>query len=231
MSIDKILIANRGEIAVRIIQTCRQLQIKTVAIYSDADRWSKAVQMADEAIHIGSVDLQDSYLNAEKIIRVAKKSGAQAIHPGYGFLAEQASFAEQVVSAGLIFIGAPASAMRLMGSKSAAKQTMIKAGVPCVPGYQAEDQDAKILLKAAEKIGFPVLIKAVSGGGGKGMKIVHNADDFSKQLESAQREALNAFADDRVILEKYITRPKHIEVQVFADSHGQVVHLFERDCS
>ncbi len=231
MSIHKILIANRGEIAVRIIQTCRRLQIKTVAVYSDADRWSKAVQMADEAIHIGSVDLQDSYLNADKIIQAAKEVGAQAIHPGYGFLSEQPDFAAKVVTAGLVFIGAPASAMRLMGSKSAAKQTMIKAGVPCVPGYQDDDQDQQVLFKAAEKIGFPVLIKAVSGGGGKGMKIVNNADDFIKQLESAQREARNAFGDDRVILEKYITRPKHIEVQVFADSYGQVVHLFERDCS
>ncbi|MCX7544619.1 acetyl/propionyl/methylcrotonyl-CoA carboxylase subunit alpha [Marinicella sp. S6413] len=231
MSIKKILIANRGEIAVRIIETCRRLGIRTVAVYSDADRYSKAVNMADEAVYLGGVSLSDSYLNAQKIIQAARDCDADAIHPGYGFLSEQADFAEQVDQAGLIFIGAPAEAMRLMGSKSAAKQTMLAAGVPCVPGYQDDNQDADLLLKEAINIGFPVLIKAVSGGGGKGMKIVEHADDFEKQLSSAQREARNAFGDDRVILEKYITRPKHIEVQVFADSQGQVVHLYERDCS
>ncbi|MCW8870964.1 MAG: ATP-grasp domain-containing protein, partial [Proteobacteria bacterium] len=231
MSIKKILIANRGEIAVRIIDTCRQLGIRTVAVYSDADRYSKAVKMADEAVYLGGVSLADSYLNGEKIIKAALDCQAQAIHPGYGFLSEQAEFASQVVEAGLIFIGAPAEAMRLMGSKSAAKKTMLAADVPCVPGYQGDDQSPDLLAKEAGKIGFPVLIKAVSGGGGKGMKIVETAKDFEKQLESAQREARNAFGDDRVILEKYITRPKHIEVQVFADNHGQVVHLFERDCS
>lgn len=231
MSIKKILIANRGEIAVRIIDTCRQLGIRTVAVYSDADRYSKAVNMADEAVYLGGVSLADSYLNGEKIIKAALDCQAEAIHPGYGFLSEQAEFAQQVNQAGLIFIGAPAEAMRLMGSKSAAKKTMLAADVPCVPGYQGDHQSPDLLAKEAEKIGFPVLIKAVSGGGGKGMKIVDTAEDFEKQLESAQREARNAFGDDRVILEKYITRPKHIEVQVFADSHGNVVHLFERDCS
>ncbi|KAA3639306.1 MAG: ATP-grasp domain-containing protein [Proteobacteria bacterium] len=231
MSIKKILIANRGEIAVRIIETCRQLGIRTVAIYSDADRYCKAVSMADEAFHLGGVALADSYLNGEKIIQTALNCHADAIHPGYGFLAEQADFAQQVEQAGLIFIGAPAQAMRLMGSKSAAKKTMLTAEVPCVPGYQGDDQDPELLLKEATKIGFPVLIKAVSGGGGKGMKIVEQAADFAVQLSSAQREARNAFGDDQVILEKYITQPKHIEVQVFADAHGQVVHLFERDCS
>jgi len=231
MPIKKILIANRGEIAVRIIDTCRQLGIRTVAVYSDADRYSKAVNMADEAVHLGGVALSDSYLNGNKIIQAAKDCQADAIHPGYGFLSEQAEFAQQVDDAGLIFIGAPAEAMRLMGSKSAAKRTMLAADVPCVPGYQGDDQATDLLQKEAKNIGFPVLIKAVSGGGGKGMKIVESADEFEKQLSSAQREARNAFGDDRVILEKYITRPKHIEVQVFADSQGNVVHLFERDCS
>ncbi len=231
MSIKKILIANRGEIAVRIIDTCRQLGIRTVAVYSDADRYSKAVNRADEAVYLGGVALSESYLNGDKIIRAARDCAADAIHPGYGFLSEQADFAQQVVDAGLIFIGAPAEAMRLMGSKSAAKQTMLAADVPCVPGYQGDDQSPELLAQEADKIGFPVLIKAVSGGGGKGMKIVESAADFDKQLQSAQREARNAFGDDRVILEKYITKPKHIEVQVFADSQGHVVHLFERDCS
>jgi 3-methylcrotonyl-CoA carboxylase alpha subunit len=231
MSIKKILIANRGEIAVRIIETCRQMGIRTVAVYSDADRYSKAVSMADEAVYLGGVALSDSYLNGDKIIQAAQDCQADAIHPGYGFLSEQADFAKKVDKAGLIFIGAPAQAMRLMGSKSAAKKTMLAAEVPCVPGYQGDDQSPELLAQEADKIGFPVLIKAVSGGGGKGMKIVESAADFEKQLQSAQREARNAFGDDRVILEKYITKPKHIEVQVFADSHGQVVHLFERDCS
>lgn len=231
MSINKILIANRGEIAVRIVQTCRQLNIKTVAIFSDADRYAKHVEVADESVHIGSTDLADSYLNIEKIIQIAQQTGCDAVHPGYGFLSERAAFADALNEAGIIFIGAPKQALQLMGSKSAAKQTMIKAGVPCVPGYQDEDQDISTLSGAAEEIGFPILIKAVAGGGGKGMKIVHSANEFSDQLDSAKREAMNAFGDDHVILEKYITKPKHIEVQVFADSHGNVVHLFERDCS
>lgn len=231
MSINKILIANRGEIAVRIIETCRQLNIKTVAVFSDPDRHAKHVQMADEACHIGSTDLADSYLNIDKIIAAAKNYGADAVHPGYGFLSERANFAEALKDAGLIFIGAPAEALRLMGSKSAAKQTMLQADVPCVPGYQEDDQAEATLQQAADQIGYPILIKAVAGGGGKGMKIVHNKDEFINQLNSAKREAMNAFGDDHVILEKYITKPKHIEVQVFADSHGHVVHLFERDCS
>ncbi|MCX7555012.1 ATP-grasp domain-containing protein [Marinicella sp. S1101] len=231
MSIKKILIANRGEIAVRIIQTCRQLGIKTVAVFADADRNAKHVDMADESVHLGNTDLADSYLNIDKIIAAAKHTDADAVHPGYGFLSERASFATALAEEGIKFIGAPADALRLMGSKSAAKQTMIKAGVPCVPGYQEEDQDPKVLAHAASEIGFPVLIKAVAGGGGKGMKIVHEKADFLTQLDSAKREAMNAFGDDQVILEKYITKPKHIEVQVFADQHGNVVHLFERDCS
>ncbi len=231
MQISKILIANRGEIAVRIINTCRLMKIKTVAVYSDADRYAKHVQMADEACHIGSTELSDSYLNIDKIIAAAIKHGAEAVHPGYGFLSERATFATALNAAGLIFIGAPVKALQLMGSKSAAKQTMILADVPCVPGYQEDDQAVETLQQAAEDVGYPILIKAVAGGGGKGMKIVHHADEFVDQLNSAKREAMNAFGDDQVILEKYITRPKHIEVQVFADSHGHVVHLFERDCS
>ena len=229
--IKKILIANRGEIAVRVMQTCRRLNIATVAVYSEADRHAKHVAMADEAVCLGSVVLADSYLNIEKIIQAAKDTGADAIHPGYGFLSERATFAKAVVDAGLIFIGAPASAMELMGSKSAAKISMIAANVPCVPGYQDADQSEDVLFDAAKEIGFPVLIKATAGGGGKGMKIVETEADFLSQLSSAKREAKNAFGDDEVILEKYITAPKHIEVQVFADSHGNVVHLFERDCS
>ena len=227
----KILIANRGEIAVRVMQTCRRLNIATVAVYSEADRHAKHVAMADEAVCLGSVVLADSYLNIEKIIQAAKDTGADAIHPGYGFLSERATFAKAVVDAGLIFIGAPASAMELMGSKSAAKISMIAANVPCVPGYQDADQSEDVLFDAAKEIGFPVLIKATAGGGGKGMKIVETEAEFLSQLASAKREAKNAFGDDEVILEKYITAPKHIEVQVFADSHGNVVHLFERDCS
>ena len=220
MPISKILIANRGEIAVRIINTCRHLNIKTVAIFSTADRYAKHVKMADESYFIGTTDLADSYLNIEKIIKLAKQCGADAVHPGYGFLSERASFAEALSAAGIVFIGAPAEALRLMGSKSAAKQTMLKANVPCVPGYQDEDQSEAVLQQAAAQIGYPVLIKAVAGGGGKGMKIVHQDKDFIGQLSSAKREAMNAFGDDQVILEKYITQPKHIEVQVFADAHG-----------
>lgn len=231
MSIKKILIANRGEIAVRIIHTCRQLKIRTVAVYSDADRHARHVHMADESCHLGTTDLADSYLNVEKIVQAAKDHDADAVHPGYGFLSERPSLAKALQQAGILFIGAPVEALELMGSKSAAKQTMLQADVPCVPGYQDADQSTEVLANAADEIGYPVLIKAVAGGGGKGMKIVHEAKDFINQLQSAQREAMNAFGDDQVILEKYITRPKHIEVQVFADQHGHVLHLFERDCS
>jgi len=231
MPISKILIANRGEIAVRIINTCRRLNIKTVAVYADADRCSKHVKMADESCYLGTTDLADSYLNIDKIIKAAKQHQVDAVHPGYGFLSERPVFAEALKEAGIRFIGAPVEALRLMGSKSAAKQTMIQADVPCVPGYQEDDQSEEVLQKAANDIGYPVLIKAVAGGGGKGMKVVTEAKEFLSQLSSAKREAMNAFGDDQVILEKYITKPKHIEVQVFADSHGHVVHLFERDCS
>jgi len=187
--------------------------------------------MADECCHLGTTELADSYLNVEKIVQAAIDHGADAVHPGYGFLSERPALAKALKKAGILFIGAPVEALELMGSKSAAKQTMLQADVPCVPGYQDADQSTEVLAKAADEIGYPVLIKAVAGGGGKGMKIVHQAKDFTNQLKSAQREAMNAFGDDQVILEKYITQPKHIEVQVFADQHGHVVHLFERDCS
>ncbi|MCF6300487.1 MAG: ATP-grasp domain-containing protein [Proteobacteria bacterium] len=231
MQITKILIANRGEISCRIIETCRRMKIRTVAIYSDSDRHARHVLMADESAYLGASDPSESYLNIEKIIDVAKTHQVDAIHPGYGFLSERGKFAQAVKDSGLIFIGAPIEALELMGSKSAAKLTMEKSGVPCVPGYHGDDQTDLVLYTEAKKIGFPVLIKAVSGGGGKGMKIVEKTTDFKEMLLSAQREAQKAFGDDRVILEKYIRKPKHIEVQVFADSHGQIVHLYERDCS
>ncbi|WP_395376438.1 acetyl/propionyl/methylcrotonyl-CoA carboxylase subunit alpha [Marinicella sp. W31] len=231
MSIKKILIANRGEIACRIIQTCRQLGITTVAVYSQADRYARHVAFADEAYYIGPSAPDQSYLNIEQLIAIAKESKVDAVHPGYGFLSERSAFAEAVAEAGLVFIGAPISALQLMGSKSAAKQSMEAAGVPCVPGYHGDNQDAEFLAEQATAIGFPVLIKAVAGGGGKGMKIVSNDSEFIDALNSAKREAIKAFGDDAVILEKYIEHPRHIEVQVFADTQGNVVHLFERDCS
>ena len=231
MSIKKILIANRGEIACRIIQTCRQLGIRTVAVYSQADRYARHVALADEAHEIGPSAPDQSYLNIERLIAVAQASNADAVHPGYGFLSERSAFAEAVANAGLIFIGAPISALQLMGSKSAAKQSMEAAGVPCVPGYHGDNQDAEYLAQKAGEIGFPILIKAVAGGGGKGMKIVSKDAEFADALNSAKREAIKAFGDDAVILEKYIEHPRHIEVQVFADTQGNVVHLFERDCS
>ena len=231
MSIKKILIANRGEIACRIIQTCRKLGILTVAVYSQADRYARHVAMADEAHYIGPSAPDQSYLNIGALIEVAKKASVDAIHPGYGFLSERSAFAEATDAAGLIFIGAPIPALQLMGSKSAAKQSMEAAGVPCVPGYHGDQQDKIFLAEQASLIGFPVLIKAVAGGGGKGMKIVSAETEFADALQSAKREAIKAFGDDAVIIEKYIEHPRHIEVQVFADTQGNVVHLFERDCS
>lgn len=231
MPIQKVLIANRGEIACRIIQTCRRLQVATVAVYSSVDRYSRHVEMADESYYLGGADPVDSYLNIKKIIQVAKQAKVDAIHPGYGFLSERSLFAKAVDKAGMIFIGAPIKALEAMGSKSAAKHIMQEAGVPCVPGYHGDNQDINWLQEQADKIGYPLLIKAVSGGGGKGMKIVESSADFPEALSSARREAQKSFADDAVILEKYIQNPRHVEVQVFADSHGNVVHLFERDCS
>ncbi|MDP1752435.1 MAG: acetyl/propionyl/methylcrotonyl-CoA carboxylase subunit alpha, partial [Reyranella sp.] len=227
----KILIANRGEIACRVIKTARRLGIKTVAVYSDADRNARHVAMADEAVHIGPSAARESYLVAEKIIEAAKRTGAQAVHPGYGFLSENAGFAEACAKAGLVFIGPPPAAIRAMGSKSEAKKIMEKAKVPLVPGYHGDDQSPDLLANEAARIGFPVLIKASAGGGGKGMRVVEGAEKFADALAGAKREAKAAFADDHVLVEKYLTRPRHIEIQVFADGHGNCVYLFERDCS
>ena len=235
MKIKKILIANRGEIACRIIHTCKKMGIHTVAIYAEIERHAKHVKIADEAYLITGDTPTAAYLNADKIISCAKQNKVDAIHPGYGFLSETTEFAQAIIDAGLIFIGAPVEALELMGSKAAAKQTMIAAGVPCVPGYHdnlnSSEQDNDLLQQKANNVGYPLLIKASAGGGGKGMKIVNSSDQFSEALNSAKREALKSFGNDHVILERFITQPKHIEVQVFADSHGNVVHLFERDCS
>ncbi len=228
---EKILIANRGEIAVRVARTCRRLGVRTVAVYSDADAGALHVGACDEALRIGPAAARESYLSIERIVEAAQRSGAQAVHPGYGFLSENARFAEACGAAGLVFIGPPASAIRAMGSKSAAKALMEKAGVPLVPGYHGEAQDLDTLRREAQRIGFPVLIKASAGGGGKGMRIVERAEDLDAAVSGAKREAASAFADDRVLLEKYLTRPRHIEMQVFADDHGNAIHLFERDCS
>ena len=227
----KILIANRGEIACRIMRTARRLGIKTVAVYSEADRDAMHVGLADEAFFIGPAPARESYLDGDKIREAAQKAGAQAIHPGYGFLSENAAFAESCASAGIVFIGPPAAAIRAMGDKAQAKALMEKAGVPLVPGYHGSDQDAALLAEKAAAMGYPVLIKASAGGGGKGMKIAAHAAEFAAQLASAKREALSAFGDDRVLIEKYFTRTRHVEVQIFADSEGHCVHLFDRDCS
>jgi 3-methylcrotonyl-CoA carboxylase alpha subunit len=227
----KILIANRGEIACRVITTARRLGIKTVAVYSDADRTARHVAMADEAVHIGPSPARESYLVADRIIAAARHTGVQAIHPGYGFLSENAGFAEACAKSGIVFIGPPPSAIHAMGSKSEAKKIMEKAKVPLVPGYHGDDQAPALLAKEAERIGFPVLIKASAGGGGKGMRVVEEAAKFADALAGAKREAKASFADDHVLVEKYLTRPRHIEIQVFADSHGNCLYLFERDCS
>ncbi|KAH8920886.1 hypothetical protein BT69DRAFT_1283611 [Atractiella rhizophila] len=227
----KILIANRGEIACRVIRTAKKLGIRTVAVFSEADRDSMHVRMADEAYCIGPPLASESYLDGEKIIRVCKRSGAQAVHPGYGFLSENASFAQRLKEEGLTFIGPPSSAIVSMGSKSESKTIMLAANVPCVPGYHGTDQSTARLADEAEKIGYPVLVKAVHGGGGKGMKIVMKREEFESQLGSARREAMKAFGNDDVLVEKYLSTPRHVEVQVFGDTHGNYVHLFERDCS
>ncbi|HEY5598149.1 MAG TPA: acetyl-CoA carboxylase biotin carboxylase subunit [Kiloniellales bacterium] len=228
---DKILIANRGEIACRVMRTARRLGVQTVAVYSEADAGAMHVAIADEAYPIGPAPAAESYLRGEAIIAAAKRAGARAIHPGYGFLSENADFAQACGDAGLIFIGPPPSAIRTMGSKIAAKVLMASAGVPLVPGYHGEDQDPVVLARAAEATGYPVLIKASAGGGGKGMRVVRRGADFAAALDAAKREAKAAFADDRVLIETYLDRPRHIEVQVFADARGNTVHLFERDCS
>lgn len=228
---DKILIANRGEIACRVIKTARRLGIRSVAVYSELDQQARHVDLADEAWPIGPSPARESYLVIERILDAARRSGAQAIHPGYGFLSENADFAEACAAAGIVFIGPPPAAIRAMGSKSAAKALMERSGVPLVPGYHGADQDLATLTAAADRIGYPVLIKASAGGGGKGMRVVERRQDLAAAIASAQREAMASFGDDQVLIEKYLTRPRHIEIQVFADSHGNVVSLFERDCS
>jgi 3-methylcrotonyl-CoA carboxylase alpha subunit len=227
----KVLIANRGEIACRVIRTARQLGISTMAVYSDADRGALHAELADEAWPIGPPPAHDSYLNIAAILEAARKSGAEAVHPGYGFLSENAEFAEACEAAGIVFIGPPASAIRAMGSKAEAKALMQRHGVPLVPGYHGEDQDPRRLAEEAQRIGFPVLIKASAGGGGRGMRVVGSAAEFAAALESAKREAKAAFGDDRMLIEKCLKRPRHIEIQIFADRHGNTVHLFERECS
>src|SRR5579864_1240258 len=226
-----LLIANRGEIACRVIRTARRLGIRTVAVYSDADAKALHVRMAHEALRIGPSPARESYLVGERFIEAAKTTGAEAVHPGYGFLSENADFAQEVIDAGLIWVGPKPASIRSMGLKDAAKKLMAKAGVPVTPGYLGDDQDPKRLSKEADAIGYPVLIKAVAGGGGKGMRRVDEAGQFDDALDSARREAASAFGDDRVLIEKYILSPRHIEVQVFGDAHGNIVHLFERDCS
>jgi 3-methylcrotonyl-CoA carboxylase alpha subunit len=228
---NKILIANRGEIACRVAATARRMGVRTVAVYSDADANAKHVAACDEAVHIGGSAPRESYLRWDRIIEAARATGAQAIHPGYGFQSESEQFAQACADAGLVFIGPPPSAIKAMGLKAQAKQLMEKAGVPLVPGYHGSNQDAALLKKEASRIGYPVLIKASAGGGGKGMRVVEKADEFDAALASCKREAVNSFGDDAVLVEKYVQRPRHIEIQVFGDSHGNCVYLFERDCS
>jgi len=228
---DKILIANRGEIACRIIRTARRLGVGTVAVFSDADRFALHVEMADEAVHIGPAPVAESYLDGEKLIEAARANGADAIHPGYGFLSENPAFVEAVEAAGLCFIGPSSDAIRAMGLKDAAKTLMEKAGVPVVPGYHGEAQDLVVLASKANEIGFPVLIKARAGGGGKGMRLVENPQTFADALSAAKREGEASFGDGRVLVEKFVSTPRHIEIQVFGDDFGNAIHLFERDCS
>jgi 3-methylcrotonyl-CoA carboxylase alpha subunit len=226
-----LLIANRGEIARRIIRTARRLGIRTIAVHSEADASMPFVREADAGLLIGPAPARESYLNEAKILAAARQAGAEAVHPGYGFLSENAGFAQAVIDAGLVWVGPKPSAIRAMGRKDAAKKLMQEAGVPVTPGYLGEDQTPSVLKQQAGRIGYPVLIKAVAGGGGKGMRVVESATRFDEALASCRREAQSAFGDDRVLLEKYIAGPRHIEVQVFGDTHGNVVHLFERDCS
>ncbi len=229
-NLNKILIANRGEIAVRIMRACGEMNIATVAVYSDADRAALHTRVATEAIHIGASPPRESYLNIEKIIDAAKKAHADAIHPGYGFLAENAAFAQAALDAGIVFIGPSPFSIHAMGDKAEARARMIKSGVPVVPGFQDAD-DEQALARAAEQIGYPILIKAAAGGGGKAMRVVGTASDFTEELAAARREAMNAFGDARVILEKYVANARHIEFQILADKFGNTIHLFERECS
>ena len=227
----KILIANRGEIACRVIRTARRMGIRTVAVYSDADANARHVRLADEAVLLGPAAAGESYLVAEKIVEACRRTGAQAVHPGYGFLSENADFADALAANGIAFIGPPASAIRAMGSKSEAKKLMGKASVPLTPGYHGDDQTPALLHREADAIGYPVLIKAAAGGGGKGMRLVEQSTDFPDALGSCKREAISSFGNDHVLIEKYVTKPRHIEIQVFADTQGNCVYLFERDCS
>ncbi len=231
VTLQKCLIANRGEIAVRVIRACRELSIRSVAVYSAVDANARHVQLADEAYLLGPAPAAESYLNAEKLIAVAQVAGCDCVHPGYGFLSENADFAAAVTAAGLTWVGPSAESMRAMGSKTSARALMQQAGVPVVPGFQAEEADDNAFVTAAEQIGYPVLVKAAGGGGGKGMRVVQTADDLPEALASARREAAKAFGDARVFLERYIEQAHHIEIQVLADAHGKTVHLFERECS
>jgi 3-methylcrotonyl-CoA carboxylase alpha subunit len=228
---NKILIANRGEIACRVAATCKRLGIASVAVYSDADANAKHVAACDEAVHIGGSTAAESYLRVERIIEAARATGAQAVHPGYGFMSENEDFAHACEAAGIVFIGPPVAAIAAMGSKAAAKALMHAAAVPLVPGYHGDDQDPQLLHREADAIGYPVLLKASAGGGGKGMRVVERSEDFAAALASCKREAASSFGNDRVLIEKYLTRPRHVEVQVFADRHGGAVYLFDRDCS
>src|SRR5918996_4454286 len=228
---DSVLVANRGEIACRIMRTLRRLGIRGVAVYSDADRLARHVALADQAIRIGPPSVAESYLRIDAIVEAAKRAGAEAIHPGYGFLSENPAFARACADAGVAFVGPPADVIEVMGAKDRAKALMAEAGVPLVPGYDGASQEDDALLEAARALGFPVLIKTAAGGGGRGMRVVGNPADFAAALEGARREAASAFGDDRVLLERYLAAPRHIEAQIFGDRHGGVVHLFERDCS
>src|SRR5256714_4513525 len=226
-----LLIANRGEIACRVIRSARAMGLRTVAVYSEADRDAMHVAMADEAVLLGPARARDSYLNIERVIAAARQSGAEAVHPGYGFLSENAEFAQACLDAGLVFVGATAAMMTAMGSKSGSKALMEKADVPLVPGYHGEAQDEATLAKAADKIGFPVLVKASAGGGGRGMRAVNSAGELAAAIVSAKREAKAAFGDDRMLIEKFVQNPRHIEVQIIGDSHRKLLSLFERECT
>ena len=228
---ESILIANRGEIACRVIRTARRLGLRCIAVYSEVDERAAHVDLADSAYCIGPAAAAESYLRGEAILDVAKAAGAQAIHPGYGFLSENAGFAEACQAAGIVFVGPPASAIRAMGSKSQAKALMATAAVPLIPGYHGEAQDDGALQAEAAKVGYPLMVKASAGGGGKGMRVVQAAEDFLSGLEAARREAKAAFDDDHILLERYLPAPRHVEIQVFRDDHGNALHLFERDCS
>jgi acetyl-CoA carboxylase biotin carboxylase subunit len=227
----KVLIANRGEIAVRVARTCRAMGVRTVAVYSEADRDALHVREADEALPIGPAEAARSYLDVERVVAAARQAGAEAVHPGYGFLSENGDFAEAVARAGLVFVGPPAEVHRRMGDKQAARRLMAGAGVPVVPGYDGDDQSDGALLAAGERVGWPVLVKPSRGGGGKGMRVVGRAGDLASALAASRREARAAFGDDRVVLERFVERPRHVEVQVLGDAHGALVHLFERECS